>query len=100
MDKLLASQIKLNTKSNQLEIHFNNKQTFKYPLQTLRINPEEIIFNGFSEQLEQQQNVNLKLIEPQGDVGLSFIFDDGFKQGVFTWEILYQLGQKLVDVHT
>ena len=86
LSKLIPSQIKLHQQSRVLEVKFNNKQVFQYPCEYLY---------SYSKSTEVNENVVIKTIEPQGDYGISFFFDDGYESETLSWQILYDLGLKL-----
>ncbi|MBF0265134.1 MAG: DUF971 domain-containing protein [Gammaproteobacteria bacterium] len=88
----MATQIKLNQKERCLELVFNQGDKFKYPCQLLREQAGILSGQVYKEKdSENVANINIVTIEPQGNYGLIFCFDDGYQQGVFTWEKLYDI---------
>jgi len=41
-----------------------------------------------------KEKVNITSIEPQGQYAVRLVFDDGHDTGIYSWETLYQLGDK------
>ena len=39
-----------------------------------------------------KERVNITAIEPVGNYAVKFIFDDGHDTGIYSWNVLYDLG--------
>ncbi|MCP4993517.1 MAG: DUF971 domain-containing protein [Gammaproteobacteria bacterium] len=44
-----------------------------------------------------KEEVNILSIEPQGQYAVRLIFDDGHDTGIYSWDTLYELGEKQED---
>jgi len=40
-----------------------------------------------------KEAVNIEKIEPVGNYAVSLYFDDGHNSGIYSWELLYDLGE-------
>ena len=40
-----------------------------------------------------KENVNITAIEPVGNYAVRLVFDDGHSTGLYSWNILYDLGR-------
>ena len=88
--------ITLHRASHILEVAFDNGQTFRLPCEYLRVNSPsaEVQGHGPSQRVLQhgKRNVNIAEISPVGNYGVLLKFDDGHNTGIFSWDVLYDLG--------
>jgi DUF971 family protein len=93
------TEIKLHQLSRVLEISFDNKQTFNIPYEYLRVyTPSaEALGHGPGQEVLQldKQDVTIASIKPVGNYGITPAFSDGHDTGIYTWELLYKLGNEL-----
>jgi len=92
------TEITLHTQSRLLEVHFDNGQRFQLPCEYLRVyTPSaEAVGHGVGQETLQtgKEEVNIKAIKPIGNYGISPQFSDGHNSGIYTWELLYKLGNE------
>jgi len=90
------SEIKLHQKSRVLEISFADGKTFQLPCEFLRVySPSaEVRGHGPGQEVLQigKKNVDITQIEPVGSYAIQLVFSDGHDTGLYSWDILYDLG--------
>jgi len=90
------SEIKLHQKSRVLEISFADGKTFQLPCEFLRVySPSaEVRGHGPGQEVLQigKKNVDITHIEPVGSYAIQLVFSDGHDTGLYSWDILYDLG--------
>ncbi len=94
--KTRPTQIKLHQKSQALEISFDEGSTFRLGCEFLRVySPSaEVQGHGPGQAVLQygKENVNILAIEPVGNYAIVLKFDDGHDTGIYSWDLLYELG--------
>ena len=85
-------EINLHKKSRLLEIVFDTGENFKLSCEYLRTHSKSAEIKTSEVPVAEKINVNIDKIEPQGSYGLRLFFDDGYDQGIFSWDTLYDLG--------
>jgi DUF971 family protein len=92
------TEIKLHQKSRLLEIAFDDGKRFSLPCEYLRVfSPSaEVRGHGPGQEVLQvgKRNVEIKEIEPVGVYAVKLAFSDGHDTGLYSWEYLYELGEK------
>ncbi len=92
------TDIKLHQASRQLEIAFDDDMHFTLPCEFLRVySPSaEVRGHGAGQEVLQtgKEDVNIVGIEPVGHYAIKLIFTDGHDTGLYSWDYLYDLGQK------
>jgi len=90
------TSITLHRASHVLEVEFDSGQTFRLPCEYLRVNSPsaEVQGHGPSQRVLQhgKRNVNIAEIVPVGHYGVLLKFDDGHDTGIFSWDVLHELG--------
>ncbi|MCP5419478.1 MAG: DUF971 domain-containing protein [Gammaproteobacteria bacterium] len=90
------TDIKLHQVSRVLEITFEDGQHFHLPCEYLRVfSPSaEVRGHGPGQEVLQvgKERVNITQIEPVGNYAVRLIFTDGHQTGLYSWEVLYDLG--------
>jgi DUF971 family protein len=88
--------------SNSLEIHFDDGNIFNLPCEYLRVyTPSaEALGHGAGQEILQvgKENVGITEIKPVGNYGISPVFTDGHSTGIYTWDMLYQLGNEYPEL--
>ena len=96
MERLKPTEIKLHKQSRILEIAFNNGKTFHLSCEYLRVySPSaEVQGHGPGQEVLQygKERVNIWAIEPVGHYAVVLKFDDGHDTGIYSWDLLYELG--------
>ena len=95
-DAPLPTEIKLHQKSRVMEITFSDGACFKLPYELLRVFSPSAEVRGHSAGQEVLQtgkrNVDISAIEPVGNYGVKPVFSDGHDTGLYSWDMLYDLG--------
>ena len=90
------TDIKLHQKSRVLEITFEDGKHFELPCEYLRcFSPSaEVRGHGPGQETLQvgKEKVNINAIEPVGNYAVLLRFDDGHNTGIYSWQMLYDLG--------
>lgn len=94
--KVRPTDIKLHQKSRVLEIAFDDGSVYRMGCEYLRVySPSaEVQGHGPGQQVLQygKEAVNIMSIEPVGNYAVVFRFDDGHDTGIYSWDLLYELG--------
>jgi DUF971 family protein len=92
------TEIKLHQKSRLLEVAFDDGKRFSLPCEYLRVfSPSaEVRGHGPGQEVLQvgKRDVEIKEIEPVGVYAVKLGFSDGHDTGLYSWEYLYELGEK------
>ena len=84
--------------SRVLEIGFDDGQTFRIPFELMRVySPSaEVQGHGPGQEVLQtgKREVGIVALEPVGHYAVQPTFSDGHDTGIFTWELLYDLGAR------
>jgi DUF971 family protein len=92
----IPTEIRLHQKSHFLEIGFSDGTTFKLPYEFLRVySPSaEVRGHGKGQEVLQtgKRDVTITGIEPVGNYAVKPIFSDGHVSGIYSWDLLYDLG--------
>jgi DUF971 family protein len=79
-----------------LEIAFDDGRTFRLPFEFLRVYSPSAEVRGHGPGQEQLQvgkrDVTVVSAEPVGHYGLQPTFSDGHSTGIYSWDLLYELG--------
>jgi DUF971 family protein len=90
------TDIKLHQNSRVLEITFEDGRHFHLPCEYLRVySPSaEVRGHGPGQEVLQvgKERVNITQIEPVGNYAVRLVFTDGHQTGLYSWEVLYELG--------
>jgi DUF971 family protein len=84
--------------SKQLEIGFDDGNTYRIPFELMRVySPSaEVQGHGPGQEVLQtgKRQVGISALEQVGHYAVKPTFDDGHESGIFTWEYLYFLGSQ------
>ena len=96
-DTPIPSEIKLHQKSRLLEIAYDNGERYKLDFEYLRVYTPSAEARGHGPGQETLQtgkrNVDIERIEPVGTYAVRFVFSDGHDSGLYSWDLLYNLGK-------
>ena len=96
-DTPIPSEIKLHQKSRLLEIAYENGERYKLDFEYLRVYTPSAEARGHGPGQETLQtgkrNVDIERIEPVGTYAVRFVFSDGHDSGLYSWDLLYNLGK-------
>lgn len=88
-------EIKLHKKSKQLEITFDDGNSYQLSCEYLRVFSPSAEVRGHTKDsrklISNKKDVSIVNIEPVGSYAVKLIFDDGHSTGLYTWEILHNL---------
>lgn len=90
------SEIRLRRKARVLEVTFLDGASYTLPFEYLRVySPSaEVKGHGPGQEVLQlgKEQVYVDKIEPVGNYAVRLIFDDGHDTGLYSWDVLYDLG--------
>ena len=96
-DTPIPSEIKLHQKSRRLELTYDGGETFLLDFEYLRVYTPSAEARGHGPGQETLQtgkrNVDIERIEPVGTYALRLVFSDGHDSGLYSWDLLYNLGK-------
>ena len=88
--------ITVHEQSRVLEVTFNDNASYRIPFELMRVySPSaEVQGHGPGQEVLQvgKRGVTIVSIEPVGNYGIKPIYSDGHETGIYTWELLYELG--------
>ena len=88
--------ITLHEKSRVLEVGFSDGATFRIPFELMRIySPSaEVQGHGPGQEILQtgKRDVLLVDLQPVGNYAVQPTFSDGHDSGIYSWDLLYELG--------
>jgi DUF971 family protein len=90
------TEIKLRQASRILEVAFEDGARFELPCEYLRVfSPSAEVRGhgpGTGTLVTGKEAVNITAIEPVGHYAVRLVFDDGHATGLYSWNILHELG--------
>ena len=88
--------------SRVLEVSFSDGATFRIPFELMRIySPSaEVQGHGPGQEVLQtgKREVGIIALEPVGNYAVQPTFSDGHDSGIFSWDYLYFLGSKQIEL--
>ena len=95
---ILATEIKLRTRSRVLEVAFDDGARYELPFEYLRVHSPsaEVKGHGLGQEtlVLGKQHVGIHAIEPVGQYAVKLVFDDGHDTGLYSWKYLRELGER------
>jgi len=95
---MIPSALTVHQKSRTLEITFDQGATFLLPFELLRVySPSaEVRGHGAGQEVLQlgKSEVGISALEPVGNYAIQPHFTDGHNTGLYSWELLYKLGNE------
>ena len=93
---ICPTEIRLHQASRVLEVAFEDGAHFQLPCEYLRVySPSAEVRGhgpGTARLVTGKEQVNITAIEPVGQYAVKLVFDDGHDSGLYSWNILYDLG--------
>jgi DUF971 family protein len=90
------TSITVHGQSRVLEVAFSDGASFRIPFELMRIySPSaEVQGHGPGEEVLQtgKRHVELADLKPVGNYAVQPVFSDGHDSGIFSWDLLYELG--------
>ena len=94
----IPTEIKLHQKSRILELVFPDDERFELSYEFLRVFTPSAEARGHGPGQEALQvgkrEVGIERIEAVGNYAIRPIFSDGHDSGLYSWDVLYQLGSQ------
>jgi DUF971 family protein len=94
--------ITVHSQSRVLEVGFSDGATFRIPFELMRIySPSaEVQGHGPGQEVLQtgKREVDLVDLQPVGNYAVQPTFSDGHDTGIYTWDLLYQLGAQQAEL--
>ena len=95
----VPSQITLDETTGSLSLIYSEKKESKFTCEFLRVfSPSaEVVGHGPGQRVNPigKENVTIVAVEPVGNYAIRIHFSDGHNTGIFSWEYLFSLGEKL-----
>ena len=92
-------EIRMHRSSRTLELRFPDERHYQLPCELLRVySPSaEVRGHGTGQRILQtgKKYVTITDIEPVGNYAIRLVFDDGHDSGIYTWDHLADLGERL-----
>ncbi|GLP97431.1 gamma-butyrobetaine hydroxylase-like domain-containing protein [Paraferrimonas sedimenticola] len=95
-----ATAIKLKRQSRILEVQFDNDEQHQLSCEFLRVHSPsaEVHQHGNPILVTHKKMVNIDKIEPVGHYAVKLVFDDGHDSGIYSWELLLDMGRNQADM--
>jgi DUF971 family protein len=94
--------ITLHQQSRVLEVGFSDGSEYRIPFELMRVfSPSaEVQGHGKGQEVLQtgKREVSIVALEPVGNYAVQPTFSDGHSSGIFSWDYLYFLGSKQVEL--
>lgn len=101
-DTPIPSEITLHQKSRRLELKYGSGEQFLLDFEFLRVYTPSAEARGHGPGQEVLQtgkrNVAIERIEPVGTYALRLVFSDGHDSGLYSWDMLYNLGKHQAEL--
>jgi len=93
----LPTRIVVHKQSRVLEIEFDDGRSFRLPFEYLRVYSPSAEVRGHGPGQETLQvgkrEVDILALDPVGNYAVQPKFSDGHESGIYSWDILYELGR-------
>ena len=103
-DTPIPTEITLHKASRVLELAFESGERFRLPAELLRVYSPSAEVRGHGPGQETLQvgkrNVEISGIEAVGHYAVRPTFSDGHDTGIFSWDLLYDMGRHEDDLWT
>lgn len=87
--------IKLHKASRRLEVGYADGTCFELPAEYLRVHSPSAEVQGHGQPIliGGKRKVGIDAVQPVGRYAVRLVFDDGHDTGLFSWDVLRDLGQ-------
>ncbi len=96
--KFWPTEITLKREERVLQVAFDDGSTFALPAELLRVESPSAEVQGHGPHQKTIvagcRYVGITALEPVGHYAIRIRFDDGHDSGLYSWQYLYELGQK------
>ncbi len=95
MNSPRPTRIVLHKKSRELEVGYADGTTYRLPAEYLRVHSPsaEVQGHGKPVLVGGKRQVGIQAVQPVGRYAVKLVFDDGHDTGLFSWDVLSDLGQ-------
>jgi len=94
----IPTEIRLNRAERVLHVAFDDGARFALPAEYLRVESPSAEVQGHGPDQKQivagRRQVGIIAIEPVGNYAVRLTFDDLHDTGIYSWDILYELGEQ------
>ena len=94
--KFWPMEIRVNSEDKQLEIDFDNGESFSISAELLRVESPSAEVQGHvpdqKKTIPGRRHVGIMELEPVGNYAIRIKFDDLHDTGIFSWQYLYHVG--------
>lgn len=89
------TRIVLHKASKQLEFGYADGTTYRLPAEYLRVHSPSAEVQGHGQPVlvGGKRNVAITAVHPVGRYAVKLVFDDGHDTGLYSWDVLADLGQ-------
>ena len=95
-DRPWPSALTFDTKAHALHITFDDGAVFDIPFELLRVESPSAENKGHGGDVpppvKGKAHVSVTRAEPVGKYAVRIVFDDGHDTGLYSWDLLYDLG--------
>ncbi|MGB0681365.1 MAG: gamma-butyrobetaine hydroxylase-like domain-containing protein [Magnetovibrionaceae bacterium] len=92
------TELRYNKEAKVLNVTFDDGAAFELPAELLRVESPSAEVQGHSPSEKKtvpgRRHVGIMGIEPVGNYAVRLKFDDLHDSGIFSWEYLYEMGQR------
>ena len=96
------TEIRVSKDKKQLSIQFETGEAFTLPAELLRVESPSAEVQGHDPSqkkvIPSKRNVQIMTIEPIGNYAIRITFDDMHDTGIFSWNVLFKLGNNAEDL--
>ena len=96
------TQVRLRKAEKLLEVTYDDGSTFALPAELLRVESPSAEVQGHVRDQKQivpgRRVVGIMDLEPVGNYAIRIKFDDLHDTGIYTWDILFDFGQRQVEI--
>lgn len=92
----IPTEIKLRQASHLMELAFSDGARFQVSYELLRVYSPSAEVRGHGKEVLQtgKRNVTIVDVQPIGNYAIKPVFSDGHDSGIYSWDLLYLLGEK------
>lgn len=89
------TRIVLHKASRQLEVAYADGREYRLPAEYLRVHSPSAEVQGHGQPVlvGGKRNVAITAVQPVGRYAVRLVFDDGHDTGLFSWDVLADLGE-------
>ena len=102
MSKPWPTEIRLKSGGRELAVAFNTDEAFELPAELLRVRSPSAEVQGHSPEQKQtvpgKKLVRIVGVDPVGNYAVRLTFDDGHDTGLYSWDLLVDLGRNRTRV--